>query len=197
MRAFHNIPAGVSAADVDAFVSAAEECRHQLLWLAQRLTHNREEAEDIVQEALIRAFRKLDQFRGDAKISTWLRVIVRNTAHEWLRNRGSRVFLPLEIVHGDDDEAAVLDVADRGLNPEESCARREMEAILRSEIKTLTAFSRRAIELCALEELSLREAARSLDSTVVTVKSRMFRGRRLLREGVCRRTGGKEHCFVR
>lgn len=71
-----------------------------------------------------------------------------------------------------------------------------MEQLLRSEIEALTMISRRAIEMCALEEQSLRSTAQALNVNVVTVKSRLFRGRQLLRRSLCERTGGREHCYV-
>lgn len=180
--------------DAALLVLFFEKRRAQLLWDAQRVTKSAEEAEDIVQESLLKAWRNLQQFRGEAQIGTWLRAIVKNTAREWLRSRGSRVHLPLETRRNEDEEPAVLELIDTRLGPEEWCERREIEEILYSELGTLTYLSRRAIELCALEEQSLRDAARTLNVGVVAVKSRMFRGRRLLERGICQRTGGREHC---
>ena len=182
----------------DAYLLAltSQERRAQLLWDVQRVTKSSEEAEDIVQEALLRAWRNLQQFRGDAQISTWLRAIVRNTAREWLRNRGSRINVPIGVMQADEDEFPVLELMDSRPDPEETCVRREMEQLLRSEIEALAMISRRAIEMCALEEQSLRSTAQALDVNVVTVKSRLFRGRQLLRRSLCERTGGRERCYV-
>jgi RNA polymerase sigma-70 factor, ECF subfamily len=184
------------ARDADLLALTSEERRAQLLWDVQRVTKSSEEAEDIVQEALLRAWRSLQQFRGDAQISTWLRAIVRNTAREWLRNRGSRINVPIGVMHSDEEDFPVLELTDSRPDPEEICARREMEQLLRAEIEGLTMVSRRAIEMCALEEQSLRSAAQALNVNVVTVKSRLFRGRQLLRRSLCERTGGREHCYV-
>ncbi|MFP5234620.1 MAG: RNA polymerase sigma factor [Acidobacteriota bacterium] len=180
--------------DAALLVLFFEKRRAQLLWDAQRVTKSAEEAEDIVQESLLKAWRNLQQFRGESQIGTWLRAIVKNTAREWLRNRGSKVHLPLETQRNDDEDPTVLELPDPRLDPEEWCERREIEEILYSELGTLTYLSRRAIELCALEEKSLRDAARTLNVGVVAVKSRMFRGRRLLERGICQRTGGREYC---
>ena len=100
------------ARDADLLALTSQERRAQLLWDVQRVTKSSEEAEDIVQEALLRAWRSLQQFRGDAQISTWLRAIVRNTAREWLRNRGSRVNVPIGVMHADEDEFPVLELMD-------------------------------------------------------------------------------------
>src|ERR1035438_7516256 len=61
------------------FTQVTEQRRAQLLWLAQRITRNHDEAEDVVQEAIFRAFKRLPQFGGESQISTWLGVIVKNT----------------------------------------------------------------------------------------------------------------------
>ncbi|HWE86340.1 MAG TPA: sigma-70 family RNA polymerase sigma factor [Terracidiphilus sp.] len=184
------------ARDADLLALTSEERRNQLLWDVQRVTKSSEDAEDIVQEALLRAWRNLQQFRGDAQISTWLRAIVRNTAREWLRNRGSRINVPIGTTRADEDEFPLLELTDTRPDPEETCARREMERLLHAEIQALTLVSRRAIELCALEEQSLRDAALAMNVNVVTVKSRLFRGRQLLQRGLCERTGGRERCYL-
>ena len=184
------------ARDADLLALTSEERRAQLLWDVQRVTKSSDDAEDIVQEALLRAWRSLQQFRGDAQISTWLRAIVRNTAREYLRNKGSRVHIPIGVTRTDEDDFPVLELTDTRPGPEELCARREMERLLHAEIEELTAVSRRAIEMCAIEEQSLRDAAQALNVNVVTIKSRLFRGRQLLQRGLCERTGGREHCYV-
>lgn len=174
-------------ANLDVFIEVAQRRRAQLLWVAQRIMRDSEEAEDIVQEALLRAYRSFDGFRGEAQVSTWLRVIVQNTAREWLRNRRGIVCLSLE--GPDEDEPTVSYIADPGLSPEQQCQRREMEEILYAEIEQLGQLCRRAIQMCAIEEQSLREAALLLNTSVVSLKSRIFRGKQLLKREVSRRMG--------
>jgi RNA polymerase sigma-70 factor, ECF subfamily len=185
------IEPGLAAVEdkVATFARAAEQHRAQLLWLAQRIAPRREEAEDIVQEALLKAFRSLAQFRGDAKMSTWLRAIVQNTARDWLRNQKGRVHLPLEQSHPHEGSTMLFDFPHPAENPEECCERRELEWILRSEIRKMSSVSRRAIQLCVLEELSHRAAARALNISVITVKSRIFSGKKRLKRAVCMHIG--------
>jgi RNA polymerase sigma-70 factor (ECF subfamily) len=181
-----NSNSGPSAWDckLATFVQVAEQRRAQMLWLAQRITSNREEAEDIVQEALLRAFKKLPHFRGESQMGTWLGVIVQNTGREWLRRQKGRVYLPLESVRNSDDEPVVLDFPDPGRNPEQCCEHSEMENILLSEIDELNSVCKRAIQMCALEELSHLEAANALGVNVFTIKSRIFNGKRMLKRAV-------------
>jgi RNA polymerase sigma-70 factor, ECF subfamily len=182
---------GLAAAEdkLVTFARAAEEHRAQLLWLAQRITPQREEAEDIVQEALLKAFRSLAQFRGEAKMSTWLRAIVQNTARDWLRNQKGRVNVPLEQTHPGDGATVVLDFPHPAESAEDRCERTELEWILRCEIRKMSSVSRRALELCVLEELSHRAAARRLNVSVITIKSRIFSGKKRLKRAMCTRMG--------
>jgi RNA polymerase sigma-70 factor (ECF subfamily) len=186
-----NLESGPTSLDGNlvTFVKVAAQRRAQLLWLVQRITSNREEAEDIVQEALLRAFKNLPHFRGESQMSTWLGVIVQNTGREWLRRQKGRVYLPLESFRNSDDEPVVLDFPDPGRNPEQCCEHRGMENILLSEIDELNSVCRRAIQMCALEELPHLEAANALGVKVFTIKSRVFHGKRMLKRAIklCRR----------
>ena len=78
---------------IQEFLETAERRRPQLLRMARRLTNSNEDAEDIVQEALMKAYKALEKFRGESQMSSWLGAIVQNTAHEHLRSRRNRVFV--------------------------------------------------------------------------------------------------------
>ncbi len=169
------------------FLETAERRRPQLLRMARRLTNCNEDAEDIVQEAFMKAFKALARFRGESKMSSWLGAIVQNTAHEHLRSRRGRVFVSIEYLNKEDNEVVEIDLPDRGKNPEEICQSKEMEIILRQEVGKLGLVCRRAIEQCMLDEQPQLEAARSLNLSVATMKSRVFRGKRMLGRAVSRR----------
>ncbi|MFZ1087597.1 MAG: RNA polymerase sigma factor [Terracidiphilus sp.] len=178
---------------LDRFLQIVEQRRAQLLWQAQRFTNRRDDAEDIVQEAIFRAFKNLPHFRGEAKLDTWLHVIVRNVGREWLRKRKGRTDIPLEYVRNRDDEPIVFDFPDPGRNPEQCCESKEMEQILLSEIDDLSSVCMRAVVMCELKELSHLEAARILGTNVFTIKSRIFNGKRVLRRAICQRVGKRIH----
>ena len=173
------------------FTQVAEQRRAQLLWLAQRITHDRDEAEDVVQEALFRAFKNLPQFRGESQIGTWLCVIVKNMGREWLRNQKGRQFLSMEHAHNPDEEPVAREFPDPGRDPEQRFVRKEMNDILHSEIERLNSICKSTIQMCAIEESSHREAANALGVSVAAVKSRVFHGKRLLKRAVCLRTGAR------
>jgi RNA polymerase sigma-70 factor (ECF subfamily) len=173
------------------FLETAERRRPQLLRMARRLTNSNEDAEDILQEAFMKAFKALAKFRGESQMSSWLGAIVQNTAHEHLRSRRNRVFVSIEYLSKQDNEVVEIDLPDPGKNPEETCQAKEMETILREEVGKLGLVCRRAIELCVLEEQPQFAAADSLSLSVATMKSRVFRGKRLLGHAVSRRLGAR------
>jgi RNA polymerase sigma-70 factor, ECF subfamily len=177
------------------FLETAERRRPQLLRMARRLTNSNEDAEDIVQEALMKAYKALTKFRGESQMSSWLGAIVQNTAHEHLRSRRNRVFVSIEYLSKQDNEVMEMDLPDPGKNPEQEWQSREMEGILRDEVSKLGMVCRRAIELCMLDECPQLEVAQSMNLSVATMKSRVFRGKRILARTLSRRLGA-QHCAM-
>jgi RNA polymerase sigma-70 factor, ECF subfamily len=170
---------------VASFVQAAERRRSHYLRLAHRVTPCHQEAEDIVQDALLRAFRNLPQFRGEAQMTTWLQSIVQNAAREWLRERRGVHLIPL--VREQDSENTVFDIPEPSKTPEEHCQNSEMRDILLSEIGNLSSACREALLMCAVKGASQEEAANALEVSVAAIKARMFIARRQLREGLQQR----------
>ena len=167
---------------VACFVQAAERRRAHYLRLAHRVTPSQEEAEDIVQDALLRAFRNLAHFRGEAQMTTWLQTIVQNAAREWLRERrGIRV---VSLEREDDSETVALDFPDPGRTPEEQYEQTEMRQILLTEIGNLSSACSDALRMCALEGASQEEAANALEVSVAAIKARVFSARRRLRDSL-------------
>lgn len=177
---------------VQEFLETAERRRPQLLRMARRLTQSNEDAEDIVQEAFMKAYKALARFRGESQMSSWLGAIVQNTAHEHLRNRRGRVFLSIEYLSKDEGDVVEINLPDSRKNPEETWQSREMEAMLRDEVSKLSVVCRRAIEICSLDEEPQAEAAQALNLSVATMKSRVFRGKRLLARSLSRRMGSRQ-----
>jgi RNA polymerase sigma-70 factor (ECF subfamily) len=172
-----------------AYLQFAKEHREQMIWMALRMTNNRDDAEEIVQEAFLRAFKNLAKFRGDSTMGTWLCVIVQNIGRERLRKQKGIVCFPLERGSDDEQNQLAYDIPDPGRTPEQHSVNRELENILLSEINRMSSISKRTIQMCALEELSHAEVASALGVNVFTVKSRLLNGRRMLKRAVCLRTG--------
>ncbi|MDQ1406070.1 MAG: polymerase sigma-70 factor, subfamily [Acidobacteriaceae bacterium] len=148
--------------------------------VAQRITNNREDAEDVVQETFHKVFLHLDSFQEKSRFSTWLTRIAMNEAFMLLRRRRG-VF---EDLPDSTDEAAKSEseiFVDQRPNPEEACAQREHTQLLSEAINRLGPTVRTAILLRDIQERSVEEAAQILGTTRSAVKARVFQGRRKLR----------------
>lgn len=174
---------------LDTFLQTTVERRPQLLQVARRITNHNEDAEDILQEAFLKAYKALPNFRGDAKMSTWLTAIVKNTAREHLRGQRGRIFLSIERPGNGDNEVGAMDFPDTRHNPEQSCGQREIESILHSEVQKLNRGCRQVIERCMLQDEAQLDVAQSLHIKVATVKARVFRAKRMLNRALSRHKG--------
>jgi RNA polymerase sigma-70 factor (ECF subfamily) len=158
------------------------ELRHaQLVRLALRMTRCPEDAEDVVQESIVKAFANLSRFRGESRMDTWLHAIVLNTARTWLRNRRGHVHVPLESDGYNDHDVAKLDFPHPGKNPEEHCGDHELHRLLLAEVGGLDPIYKTPIQIRYLDEHSYCETAEILQLNLSTVKARIFRGRALLK----------------
>ena len=154
--------------------------------MAHRITRNREDAEDVVQQSFQKAFINLQKFEGDSLFSTWLARIAINEARMLLRRkRGSRE-VPIEESSTKAESALPLEFPDSAPNPEDSCLDREQEQVLSAALNKLRPGIRKAIELRDLGELSTGETALVMGLSVAAVKGRVFHGRRILRETLTR-----------
>jgi len=161
-----------------------------LIWLAQRVVHRREIAEEIVQESLLKAFKALPRFRGESRMRTWLYAIVRNATLEHLRSQREPLHIPLEhFFNGDGDGLSVYDPPDPRNNPEDHYKTVEMEAILLGEIDELGPCCKGAFQMCILDENSQSEAAATFNVSVAKIKSRVCRAKRILSTRVRQRAG--------
>ena len=143
--------------------------------LARWLTRNDRDAQDVVQEAVLRAYRFFDGLRGEAK--PWLLAIVRNSCFTWLQ-----VNRPADTVGFNDGITELLPADDDG--PEVQAARNCDRRMLNAAIATLPAQFREVLILRELEDLSYKDIARIADVPIGTVMSRLARARRLLAESL-------------
>jgi RNA polymerase sigma-70 factor (ECF subfamily) len=150
---------------------------------AQRITNNREDAEDVVQESFHKAFLHLGDFQEKSRFSTWLTRIVMNEAFMLLRRRRG---VPEDLRESSDHSVKSTSEAfvDQNPGPEESCWRRERTQHLTEAINRLGPKIRRTILLRVIEERSLEETAQILGTSIGAVKSRLFQGRQKLRETI-------------
>jgi len=155
---------------------------------AYRLLGNAADAEDAVQDALLSAYMHLDQFRGQAKISTWLTAIVHNSAKMQLRRRLRHVHVSLDQFAGEDEERSISQrLADHRPSPEDDCRDSELENRVAHLQNQLSPALRQAYQLRHIDGLSIRETARILGVPPGTVKARSARARKKITD-LMRRT---------
>jgi len=152
--------------DHDAFGLIVETYRDRLFGLAVGILRDRSAAEDVVQEAFIKAYKNLKGFRGDSSIYTWLYRIAVNTAHNHLRRAGRRTEIDFEEV------APVIQA--RGQNPAESTANAELGVAIDGAIQNLPPRQREVFMLHYFERMTHREIAEVLGVTEGAVKANFF-----------------------
>ena len=166
--------------DGHAFEILIERHQRRVLAVARRFTRIREDAEDIVQQSLQKAFVHLHKFEGKSCFSTWLTRIAINEALMLLRRgRGLRE-VSIEDLSGNEETALGLQMPDSRPGPESAFLQGERNRILYEAMDKLTSGIRTAIELRDLGELSTKEVARVLGLSIEAVKGRVYQGRRKL-----------------
>jgi RNA polymerase sigma-70 factor (ECF subfamily) len=173
---------GVKSGQASAFEKLVKKYDRKLLRIAQSVTHNREEAEDAVQETFFKVYQRLDQFQESAKFSTWLIRIVLNEALMKLRKKRTAREESLDTDVQSDGDILPTDVADWSPNPQEHYSAVEFREILIKCLLRLRPTLRVVFVLRDMEELSINETSEALGLSAVAVKARLFRARLELRE---------------
>ncbi len=169
------------AGNQDALETLFSNQSPALYQTALRLVGSPEEAEDVLQEGMLSAYRNLRRFEGRSQFSTWLTRIVINAALMRLRSRRSRPAVSLDERLAEDDEMTFADqFPDSSPNPEQIVARRELEDLLRQNLETLSPVLRSAFILREMEGFSTEEAAEELGISQGTLKARLHRAKRQL-----------------
>ncbi len=188
----------VSGTDEDALIAQAREgdarafgtlirrYEGKIFRLAQHITQNREDAEDVLQETFLKAYEHLDQFQGNSKFYTWIVRIAVNQALMKLRKRKTDKSVSLDEQLDTGEDTVVREIAAWDENPEQRYSREELNSILDSAVQSLAPPYRAVFLLRDVEDLSTEETAEALDLSIPAVKSRLLRARLQLREKLTR-----------
>lgn len=183
--------------DLAAFDELVRKYDRRVFRIAQHITQNHEDAEDVVQDAFLKAYQKLDTFHGDSKFYTWLVRIAVNESLMKLRKRKTGRTVSIDEDIETEEGTVARDVADWGPDPEMRYEQSELNEILKKTINGLPSGFRVVFVLRDVEGLSTEETAETLGLSVPAVKSRLLRARLQLRERLnryfrARKGGGQQ-----
>jgi RNA polymerase sigma-70 factor (ECF subfamily) len=169
--------------DVTAFEQLVKRHGRRLLGISQTVTRNREDSEDAVQEAFLKAFQNLAEFREDSQFSTWLiRITVNQSLMKLRKQRTQKTDISLDEGLQTDGDVLPLDVPDRAPNPEQLCWASELRQILVRTAEELRPILLTVFVLRDVEGLSIAQTAEVLNLSQAAVKARLWRVRLQLRE---------------
>jgi len=168
--------------DMAAFERLVKRHTDKLFRIAIRITKCHEDAEEVVQDAFIKAFSKLEAFEERSRFSTWLTRIAINTA--LMKVRGKAKYKTLSLTDNEQNDTAIIpaEVQDWRPNPEQLYSRGELTAILTKALDSLPEHYRTIIVLRDIEGFSIAETAEVLNLSLTAVKARLLRARLQLRE---------------
>jgi RNA polymerase sigma-70 factor (ECF subfamily) len=173
--------AAAKAGDLTAFETLVGRYERKIFRLTQNITQNKEDAEDAMQEAFLKAFEHLGEFQGNSRFYTWLvRIAVNQALMKLRRRRPNHVSIDEEINTGED--MIPREIEDWGPSPEDRYEQTELGEILTNVIGELDPSFRIVFQLRDIEELSTEETAEALSLSVPAVKSRLLRARLKLRQ---------------
>ncbi len=165
--------------DANAFEDLVAAYEKNVYNLALRMTGNAQDAEDMAQEAFVKAYTSLPGFRGDSKFSVWLYRIVSNVCLDFLRRQNRRPASSLSL-EDEDGEESQMDIPDESQSPEQLLERSLTQEAVQRGLQSLSEEQRQILLLREIQGLSYEEIAETLDLEAGTVKSRIFRARKKL-----------------
>lgn len=176
--------AALQRGDPDAYRELVEQHSETIYNLALRMMNNPQEAEEVLQDTFISAFRAIDRFEGRSRLGTWLYRIAYNAALMRLRRRELPTTSLDEPLTGADGELMPRQLVDWSAIPDDLLLNSELNAVLREAVAGLSEGLRAVFVLRDIEGLSTAETAAALDLTETNVKVRLHRGRMALREAL-------------
>lgn len=169
------------AGDMESFEQLIISHQKKAFNIAYRILGNLEDANDVTQEALIKAYRGIKNFNGKSSFSTWLYAIVNNTCMDFIRKNRKTKLTYLDREYETEESSYKIQVHGDNETPEEVLEKKEVQKIIHDCINKLSYEHRRIVVLRDIEQLSYSEIAEILNCSEGTVKSRISRARKNLR----------------
>jgi RNA polymerase sigma-70 factor (ECF subfamily) len=185
----HEIIRRVRAGDPRSFADLVDRHKDKAMTVAIRMLKNREDAEEAVQDAFVRAFRALDRFEERSSFSTWLYRIVFNVCSTTLSKRGEQLH---PISHGESEGELNAEIPDVGEIPDAIVEQKEFRDSVLDALNELPPLYGGMLTMFLLDDLSYEEIVKITGAPLGTVKARLFRARSMLRDAVLQRMDLKE-----
>ena len=176
-----DVSTGIPSQAETTFEELCQPQLRKIFQTAYRITRNREDAEDAVQDTLLQAFLHLGDFDGRSAFSTWLTRIAINSALMTIRKRRTQRSVSLDSAGDTESAPESWEVADSSAHPEQLYLIGERQRKLREAVATLRPAIRRVLEVQQLEERSIKDAAKMIGISVCAAKGRLFHGKAALR----------------
>ena len=174
--------AAVLAGEIQLYHDLVRPHERSVYVMALSYMKNREDAEDVAQEAFVRAFRKLSSFRAESKFSTWLISITINEARTRLRRQALVRMEPLDQLPDEDKGISPALLRDWREIPSEAVERDEVRVLIQRAVEQLPEIYRQVFLLRDVEELTINETAEALNISIPSVKVRLHRARMMLQK---------------
>jgi RNA polymerase sigma-70 factor (ECF subfamily) len=172
----------VKSGEGDVFYQLIQPYERRVFATAMAILRNEADAEDVAQDSILKAFRYISQFRGEAKFSTWLLQITINEARMRKRRMTIRAMEPISEQRDDESEYRPREFADWREIPSESLERKEVRNALIEALNTLEEKYRSVFVMRDIQHMSIEETAKVLEITQASVKTRLLRARLMLRD---------------
>jgi RNA polymerase sigma-70 factor (ECF subfamily) len=176
----------------DLFAELIRPYERRVYITALAILQNEADAQEVAQEAILKAFAHLNQFRGDSRFSTWLTRVTINEARMRRRKQHGEIMKPFNELESEDDEGQFIpqDFADWREIPSEELERKEVRDLLRKALASIADKYREVFVLRDIQHLSIEETAEAIGITPGTVKTRLLRARLMLRDILAPGLGG-------
>jgi len=174
--------------DIEAFETLIQSHQKKVYNIALRMTKNPEDAQELAQDAFVRAFTSIGKFRGDSSFSTWLYRITINVCTDFLRKRNRAILISMEQGAATNDNEQGIQIAEEAPGPDEIAEKNQLKELIKDAMDSLSADHRQVLILRDILDMSYKEIADTLNVNEGTIKSRISRARSGLKKIITQRT---------
>lgn len=174
--------------DIEAFETLIQSHQKKVYNIALRMTKNPEDAQELAQDAFVRAFTSIGKFRGDSSFSTWLYRITINVCTDFLRKRNKAILISMEQGAASSEYEQAIQIAEESPGPDELVEKSQLKHMVKDAMDSLSDEHRQVLILRDMMDMSYKEIANTLNVNEGTIKSRISRARSGLKKIITQRT---------